>query len=261
MAEFNKSAAEIILANLQRSFMAIITGPVDGWYRSNFAILPQMYTFLFMIGILTSLWNWRSTRHNILLINIFMVCMTASLSYPVAAGHRMVSMLGSVCLLIGLGAQTLDLLRQRFFTQQLAQRVSMGALVVVIAIGAVQSMNHYFATFITIENGAGDPAMQSCSQFARYAQKLPAGTKIDVYETDYLNRSVSGVVPFLTSHIDYVAVPDGQGPRGDAHVIVIPSDRKAQAIVPDGYRIVEVRTNFDDPLLEFALAPSITIEP
>ena len=261
MAEFNKSAEEIIFANLQRSFMAIITGPVDGWYRSNFAILPQMYAFLFMIGILTSLWNWRSTRHNILLINIFMVCMTASLSYPVAAGHRMVSMLGSVCLLIGLGAQTLDLIRQRFFTQQMAQRVSMGALIVVVAIGAVQSINHYFATFITIENGAGDPAMQSCSQFARYAQKLPAGTKIDVYETDYLNRSVSGVVPFLTNHIDYVAVPDGQGPRGDAQVIVIPSDRKAQAIVPAGYRVVEVRTNFNEPLLEFALAPSITIEP
>ncbi|MEY2844543.1 MAG: hypothetical protein RL076_89 [Chloroflexota bacterium] len=261
MAEFNKSAEEIIFANLQRSFMAIITGPVDGWYRSNFAILPSLYAFLFLVGIANALWNWRSTRHNILLINIFMVCMTASLSYPVAAGHRMVSMLGSVCLLVGLGAQTLDYLRHRLLTQPMAQRISMGVLATVVAVGGYQSINHYFSTFITIENGAGDPAMQSCSQFARYAQKLPAGTKIDVYETDYLNRSVSGVVPFLTSHIDYVAVPEGQNPRGDAEVIVIPADRKAQAVVPAGYRVVEVRTNFNEPLLEFALAPSVRIEP
>ncbi len=261
MKEFNKSAEEIIFANLQRSFMAIITGPVDGWYRSNFAILPSLYAFLFVVGIANALWNWRSTRHNILLINIFMVCMTASLSYPVAAGHRMVSMLGSVCLLVGLGAQTLDYLRHRLLTQAMAQRISMGVLASIVAVGGYQSIDHYFSTFITIENGAGDPAMQSCSQFARYAQKLPAGTKIDVYETDYLNRSVSGVVPFLTSHIDYVAVPEGQNPRGDAEVIVIPADRKAQAVVPAGYRVVEVRTNFNEPLLEFALAPSVRIEP
>ncbi len=261
MKEFNKSGTEIIAENLRKSFTAIITGPVDGWYRSNSAILPPLYALFFVIGLLVSLWNWRSTRSNILLVNIFFVCMTASLSYPVAAGHRMVSMLGSVTLLIGLGAQTIAMLILRFTSAKIAHTITTYVLAAMVALGAYQSVYHYFYVFMTVENGTGDPAMQSIAAFVHYAQKLPPGTPVDVYETDYLNQTASGIMPFLTKHIDYRAIPAGERPRANAQVVVIPFEHSGDGIMPDGFRVFDVKTNFEEPMLQIAIAPSLAIDP
>lgn len=261
MAEQQRTASDIIIHNMLRSFDAIIYGPVDGWYSSKSAILPVIFASFFVLGIFVALWHIGSTNHNVILINIIMVCLTASLSYPVAAGHRMVSVLGSVALLIGLGAQTLDALRARYLSKYVSHAISYAAIMIAIGAGAYQSVNHYFTTFVTIENGAGDYAMQACSQFARFAQTIPAGTKVDVYETDYLNRTVTGVVPFLTSHLDYQHVESGNAPRSDAQVLVIPVDRLGDAVIPAGFVQREARTNQNAPMLVFAIDPALSLTP
>lgn len=261
MAEQQRTASDIIIHNMLRSFDAIIYGPVDGWYASKSPILPSVFAFLFVIGFGIALRNIRSTNHVILLLNIMMVCLTASLSYPVAAGHRMVSMLGSVSLLIGLGAQGIDAVRQRFVGKYINNVLSYTAIMLVLAFGAYQSVNHYFSTFVTIENGAGDFAMQTCSQFARFAQRIPAGTKIDVYETDYLNRSVTGVVPFLTSHLDYQPILADDPPHADARVLIIPFERLGSVRIPTRFIRLEARTNDNQPLLVFAVDPTLELLP
>jgi 4-amino-4-deoxy-L-arabinose transferase-like glycosyltransferase len=261
MAEQQKTAFEIISNNFKMSLNAIVYGPVDGWYRSNAAILPSLYAVLFAIGVIALLTRWRSPNSYIIIFNIFFVCLAASLSYPVAAGHRMVSMMGSVALLIAFGAQTIDRVRQRFFAQKTAQYITTVVLVSMIGVGAYQSIEYYFNTFLVVEDGAGDTAMQSCAQFGHFALKIPAGTKVDVYETDFLNRGASGVVPFLTKHLDYLAITEGIAPRSDAQVLVIPTARLEQVQIPEGYRIVEAKSTLDVPLLTFAIAPTLTIAP
>lgn len=261
MAEQQKTAFEIISNNFKGSFNAIITGPVDGWYRSNGAILPSVYAYLFLLGLVVMITRWRSPNSYIVVFNIFVVCLAASLAYPVAAGHRMVSMMGSVALLIGFGAQSIDRVRQRFFTQKIAQYISQGVLAVVLCFGAYQSIEYYFNTFVVKEDGAGDIAMQSCSLLGQFALKLPAGTKVDVYETDFLNRNASGVMPFLTKHLDYLAITEGVAPRSDAQVLAIPTVRLADVQIPDGYRTVEATSSLGEPLMTFAIAPTMTIAP
>lgn len=261
MAEQNKTATEIIGNNLKGSFNAIINGPVDGWYRSEAAILPPVYAWLFLLGLVVMITYWRSPNSYIVLVNICFACLAASLSYPVAAGHRMVSMMGSVALLIGFGAQSIDRLRQRFFTQKIAQYISQGVLAVVLCFGAYQSIEYYFNTFVVKEDGAGDIAMQSCALLGQFALKLPAGTKIDVYETDFLNRNASGVVPFLTKHLDYLAITEGVAPRNDAEVLVIPTVRLDQVQIPAGYRTVEATSTMGESLITFAVAPTVTLAP
>jgi len=261
MAEQNKTATEIIGNNLKGSFNAIINGPVDGWYRSNGAILPSVYAWLFLLGLVVMITYWRSPNSYIVFVNIFFACLAASLAYPVAAGHRMVSMMGSVALLIGLGAQSIDLLRQRFFTQKIAQYISQGVLVGIMCVGAYQSVDYYFNTFVVKEDGAGDIAMQSCALLGQFALKLPVGTKVDVYETDFLNRNASGVVPFLTKHLDYLAITEGIAPRNDAEVLVIPTVRLAQVQIPAGYRTVDATSSMGELLITFAIAPTVTLAP
>ena len=261
MAEQNKTAAEIIGNNIEASFNAFVKGPVDGWYRSEAPILPTVYAWLFLLGLVVLTTYWRSPNSYIVFINILFMCLAASLSYPVAAGHRMVTMMGSVALLIGLGAQSLDRVRQRFFTQKIAQYISHVVLAGVMCIGAYQSIDYYFNTFVVKEDGAGDIAMQSCSLLGQFALKLPAGTKVDVYETDFLNQNASGVVPFTTKHIDYLAITDGITPRRDAQVIVIPTGRIAEVSIPSGYRTVEAKSSLGELLITFAIAPTLSIAP
>ena len=130
-----------------------------------------------------------------------------------------------------------------------------------MCIGAYQSIDYYFNTFVVKEDGAGDIAMQSCSLLGQFALKLPAGTKVDVYETDFLNQNASGVVPFTTKHIDYLAITDGITPRRDAQVIVIPTGRIAEVSIPSGYRTVEAKSSLGELLITFAIAPTLSIAP
>jgi hypothetical protein len=255
------SAQKIITNNMLKSFSAIITGPVDGWYRSNGAILPPMFAFLFLIGFAFILTRWRSPSSYVVVVNIFFACLSASLSYPVAAGHRMISLMGSVVLLIGLGAQSIDHSLQHYIKQKIAKYSIRAIIVAVMCIGAFQSIDYYFNTFVVNEDGAGDIRMQTYAQIGHFAEKLPSGTKIDVYENDFLNRNVSGVLPFLTQHLNYLAITEGVKPRTDAQVLVIPTTRLVEVKIPTGFRIIKAKTSTGESLIAFAVAPTLDVSP
>jgi hypothetical protein len=261
MAKEKVTAQKIITDNMLMSFRAVITGPVDGWYKSNGAILPSMFAFLFLIGLAFNFTRWRSPSSYIVAVNILFACLSASLSYPVAAGHRMVSLMGSVVLLIGLGAQSIDHSLRGHIKQKTALYSIRTIIVAVMCIGAFQGIYYYFNTFVVNEAGEGDISMQTYDQIGHFAEKLPSGTKIDVYENSFLNRDASGVLPLFTKHLNYLAVTEGVQPRKDAQVLVIPPGRRVEVLIPTGYRIVEAKSRTGASLITFAVAPTLEISP
>ena len=252
--EFQKSPAELLMNNFRRSFLAFVTGPVDGWYRSGSPILALGFTILFIIGLCTCLISWRSQSLQIIIVIVALACVTASLSYPVAAGHRMLNAMGAIAIAIAVGSQAIyQLIVPRV---AIMKWVVVGILTLAVGQSVVYGPYLYYTQFVTIEDGVGDGSMQIASQFGKYAQTLPAGTKIDVYETDYFSRGSTPVIDFLTKKLDYLSVYGDAKPRPDAQVMVAPMERVADAHIPDNYKKFTIKAMDGSDLLVVGIAPS-----
>jgi energy-converting hydrogenase Eha subunit C len=252
--ELNLSPAQILWVNFKTSFFAFITGPVDGWYRSNFPILPLGFAVLFVIGLMTSLISWRSQSLQIIFVIVVLACVTASLSYPIAAGHRMINALGAIAIAIAVGAQALY---QLIVPRVAALKwVLVAVLTLAVGQGALYGPYLYYSTFVTVEDGLGDGSMQIASQFGKYAQTLPAGTKIDVYELDYFSRGSTPVIDFLTKKLDYLAISGDTQPRPDAQIMVVPMERVPTVQIPDNYKKQTIKSINGVDLLIVAIAPT-----
>lgn len=252
--EFKKSPSEILMNNFKKSFMAFITGPVDGWYRSNSSILPVGYAVLFVIGLCTSLITWRSQSLQITLIIITLACVAASLSYPVAAGHRMLNAMGAVAIVIAVGAQALyQLIVARV---AVLKWVIVGMLTLALGQSALYAPYLYFTQFVTIEDGIGDYSMQIASQFGKYAQTLPVGTKVDVYETGYFSRQTTPIIDFLTKKTDYLAITGDVQPRADVQIMVIPIELVPTISIPATFTQTTIKAINGTDLLVLGIAPS-----
>ena len=252
--EFKMTPTQILATYFKTSFMAFVTGPVDGWYRSNSPILALGFAVLFVVGLCTCLASWRSQSLQILFVIVILACVTASLSYPIAAGHRMINAMGAIAVAIAVGAQALyQLIVPRI---PAAKWVIVGVLALAVSYSVVYGPYLYFTQFVTIEDGLGDGSMQIASQFGKYAQTLPAGTKIDVYETDYFSRGSTPVIDFLTKKLDYLAVSGDIQPRPDAQIMVAPIDRVADAHIPDNYKKITIKSINGNDLLLVGIAPS-----
>jgi hypothetical protein len=252
--EVNMTPTQILIFNFKTSFLAFVTGPVDGWYRSNSPILPLGFALLFVIGLCTSLISWRSPQLQVLVVIVILACITASLSYPIAAGHRMLNAMGAIALIIAVGAQSLyQLIVLRIASMKW---IAVGLLTIAVGHSVVTGPSLYYSTFVTVEDGVGDGSMQIASQFGKYAQHLPAGTKIDVYETSYFSRGSTPVIDFLTKKLDYVAISGDGQPRSNAQIIVAPMELVATAHIPDTYKKQTIKALDGTELLIVGVAPS-----
>jgi len=252
--EFKMTPTQILTTYFKTSFLAFVTGPVDGWYRSNSPILALGFAVLFVVGLCTCLVSWRSQQLQILFVIVVLACVTASLSYPIAAGHRMINAMGAIAVAIAVGAQALyQLIVPRI---PAAKWVMVGVLTLAVGYSVVYGPYLYYTQFVTIEDGLGDGSMQIASQFGKYAQTLPAGTKIDVYETDYFSRGSTPVIDFLTKKLDYLAISGDVQPRPDAQIMVAPMDRVADAHIPDNYKKITITSINGSDLLLVGIAPS-----
>jgi hypothetical protein len=257
--ELKMSPAQILMFNFKTSFLAFVTGPVDGWYRSSSPILPLGFALLFVIGLCVSLISWRSPQLQILVVIVILACITASLSFPIAAGHRMINAMGAIAIAIAVGAQSIyQLIVSR--APQL-KWVIIGILSLMIGSSVVYGPYLYFTQFVTVEEGVGDGSMQIASQFGKFAQFLPAGTKIDVYETGYFSRGTTPIVDFLTKKLDYLSVYGETQPRPDAQVIVAPMERASEMHIPAGYQKQTIKAMNGTDLLVVAIAPSLSFRP
>ncbi len=252
--EFKMTPTQILTTYFKTSFLAFVTGPVDGWYRSNSPILALGFAVLFVVGLCTCLVSWRSQQLQILFVIVVLACVTASLSYPIAAGHRMINAMGAIAVAIAVGAQALyQLIVPRI---PAAKWVMVGVLTLAVGYSVVYGPYLYYTQFVTIEDGLGDGSMQIASQFGKYAQNLPAGTKIDVYETDYFSRGSTPVIDFLTKKLDYLAISGDVQPRPDAQIMVAPMDRVADAHIPDNYKKITITSINGSDLLLVGISPS-----
>lgn len=252
--EFNMTPTQILASYFKTSFMAFVTGPVDGWYRSNSPILALGFAALFVVGLCACLLSWRSQSLQIIVVIVILACVTASLSYPIAAGHRMINAMGAIAIAIAVGAQTL----YRVIVPRIpaTKWVMVAVIALIVGYSAVYGPYLYYTQFVTIEDGLGDGSMQIASQFGKYAQTLPAGTKIDVYETDYFSRGSTPVIDFLTKKLDYLAISGDVQPRADVQVMVAPMERVADAHFPDNYKKFTIKAMGGSDLLMVAIAPT-----
>lgn len=257
--ELNMSPAQIIMSNFKTSFLAFVTGPVDGWYRSNSPILPLGFACLFVIGLCVSLMSWRLPQLQIVVVIVILACITASLSYPIAAGHRMINAMGAIAIAMAVGAQTI----YQFCVSRAPQSklVVIGILSLMIGSSAFYGPYLYFTQFVKIEDGVGDGTMQIASQFGKYAQNLPAGTKIDVYETSYFSRGTTPVIDFLTKKLDYLSVSGEALPRPDVQVMVAPMERAPEMQVPDNFAKSTIKAIDGTDLLVVAISPELNFKP
>ena len=257
--ELNMSPTQIIMSNFKTSFLAFVTGPVDGWYRSNYPILPLGFALLFVIGLCVSLISWRSPQLQILVIIVILACITASLSYPIAAGHRMINAMGAIAIALAVGAQAI----YRLIVLRVPQSkwVVVGLLSLMVGSSVIYGPYLYFTQFVTVEDGVGDGSMQIASQFGKFAQHLPAGTKIDVYETGYFSRGSTPVIDFLTKKLDYLSVYGEAQPRPDAQVMVAPMERAPEMQIPADYQKQTIKAMNGTDLLVVAIAPSLSFRP
>jgi|GEM_PF-6974561 len=253
-SELNMSPAAILMSNFKISFLAFVTGPVDGWYRSNSPILSLGFSSLFVLGLITCLVSWRSQSLQIAVVVVVLACISASLSYPIAAGHRMLNAMGAIAIIIAIGAQTVY---QIIVPRVAAMKWAVVALLTVaVGYSVLLGPYLYYSTFVTVEDGLGDGSMQIASQFGKYAQRLPAGTKIDVYELDYFSRGSTPVIDFLTKKLDYLAISGDTQPRPDAQLLFVPMERVPNVHIPDTYKKQIIKSINGDDLIVVGIAPT-----
>jgi hypothetical protein len=252
--ELKMTPTAILAQNFKTSFMAFVTGPVDGWYRSNSPILSLGFSSLFVIGLLTCLVSWRSQSLQMTVVVVVLACVSASLSYPVAAGHRMLNAMGAIAIIIAVGAQAIYQLIVPRVT--IMKWIVVGVLTIAVGYGSIYGPYLYYSTFVKIEDGLGDGSMQIASQFGKYVQTLPAGTKIDVYELDYFSRGSTPVIDFLTKKLDYLAISGDTQPRPDAQFMFVPMERVQSVPIPDNYKKLIIKSINGEDLIVVGIAPT-----
>jgi xanthosine utilization system XapX-like protein len=176
-------------------------------------------------------------------------CVMSAVNWPIAAGQRLVSLLGILALLVGYGANILaDMLRK--YVNQRAIALVVFALV---SIGGVMSLDHYFNTFVKREAGRGDPHLYRAGIVALVAQQLPAHTWIDVYRSDVFNYESTPVLQFALMRIDANIIEEPAPDQLFAPIIIYPIEAASRVIRMDNYVEYRVRTPEGDPTLIFAV--------
>ena len=171
----------------------------------------------------------------------------------------MINSMGAIAIAIAVGAQAIY--RLIVLRAPQSKWVVVGILSLMIGSSAIYGPYLYFTQFVTVEDGVGDGSMQIASQFGKFAQFLPAGTKIDVYETGYFSRGTTPVVDFLTKKLDYLSVYGETQPRPDAQVVVAPMERAPEMQIPAGYQKQTIKALDGTDLLVVAIAPSLSFRP
>jgi 4-amino-4-deoxy-L-arabinose transferase-like glycosyltransferase len=248
-ADHEQTVAEVVVRNIAYTMQALFWGPVEGWFGTPRAVLTIPLSAVALIGVIGMVVRRRDRAVFAVAAWLAVFCVMSAVNWPIAAGQRLVSLLGILALLVGYGANILaDMLRK--YVNQRAIALVVFALV---SIGGVMSLDHYFNTFVKREAGRGDPHLYRAGIVALVAQQLPAHTWIDVYRSDVFNYESTPVLQFALMRIDANIIEEPAPDQLFAPIIIYPIEAASRVIRMDNYVEYRVRTPEGNPTLIFAV--------
>ncbi len=229
--EHNQSVAEVVVRNVLYTMQAIFWGPMEGWFESKRALLTPPFAILALLGIVRAWTRRLDNTHIAVGVWLVVFCSISAVMWPVAAGQRMVALLGVLAFLIGSGAELI----LTHFPRRFNQRFIIVFLWLLVAAGGGMSVEHYFNTFVMREAGTGDPQLHRAGIVALIAERLPEHTQIDVYRSDTFNYDTAPVLRFALMRLNVALVDDASHHHSIAPIIVCPVEALERLILDDQY--------------------------
>ena len=243
------SVPELAIRDAAYTLQAIVWGPVEGWYATPRAILPPLGAALALVGLGWAVWR---RRGHLLLVSaayLLVFCVLSSVNWPVAAGQRLVGVLGVVALLVGTGVEAL----LTTVPARVDRRITLALAALLVLGGGYQSLEHYFTVFVTREAGAGDPLLHRAGVTAVIADSLPARTWVDIYSSDTYNYDSTPVLRFAMMRLDASLVDDASPDRALPPVIFFPAEAMDRVVMDDHYTLFDLLNPQGEPLLFIAV--------
>lgn len=243
------SVPELAVRDVAYTLQALVWGPVEGWYATPRAILPPIGAALACLGLCWALWRRQGRVVVVTIAWLSVFCVLSSINWPVAAGQRLVGLLGILALLVGAGTQAL----MAVVPARVDRRVVSALAVVLTIAGGYQSLDHYFTVFVVREAGAGDPQLHRAGIAAVIADRLPARTWVDVYTSDSFNYDTTPVLRYAMQRLDASMVTEAAPDRASPPVIFAPAESIDRVVKDDHYAVYDVLDRQGNPLLYIAV--------
>ena len=248
-ADHEQTVAEVVVRNIAYTVQALFWGPVEGWFGTPRAVLTVPLSALALIGVIGMVVRRQDSAVFAVVAWLAVFCAMSAVNWPIAAGQRLVSLLGILAMLVGFGTTVLsDVLRRYVHHRAIAL-----VLFAVVSTGGMMSLDHYFNTFIKRETGRGDPDLHRAGIVALVAQQLPAYTWIDVYRSDVFNYDSTPVLRYALMRIDANIITEASPDQPLAPIIIYPIEAASRVIRTDNYVEYSVKTPEGEPTLIFAV--------
>ncbi|RLT33255.1 MAG: hypothetical protein DWI54_00335 [Chloroflexi bacterium] len=248
-AEHEQTVAEVVVRNIAYTMQALFWGPVEGWFGTPRAVLTIPLSALALIGAIGMVVRRQDSAVFAVAAWLAVCSGISAVNWPIAAGQRLVSLLGILALLIGFGTIVLSNVLRRYVNQRAIAVV----LFALVSTGGVMSLDHYFNTFVKREAGIGDAQLHRAGIVALVAQQLPAYTWIDVYRSDVFNYETTPVLRYALMRIDANIITEVYPDQPLAPIIIYPIEAASRVVRTDNYVEYSVDTPEGEPTLIFAV--------
>ena len=248
-ADHEQTVAEVVVRNIAYTVQALFWGPVEGWFGTPRAVLTIPLSALALIGVIGMVVRRQDSAVFAVIAWLAVFCAMSAVNWPIAAGQRLVSLLGILALLVGFGTTVLSDVLRRYANHRAIALV----LCAVVSTGGVMSLDHYFNTFVKREAGSGDRDLHRAGIVALVAQQLPAYTWIDVYRSDVFNYDSTPVLRYALMRIDANIITEASPDQPLAPIIIYPIEAASRVIRTDNYVEYSVNTPEGEPTLIFAV--------
>lgn len=198
MSQTGRGAFSILAERVAHAFFSLIYYPAKDFYGSNFSILSNITTILFLVGLILAIAGTK--KRGFLLLNGYFWAPTIAIGIfsipPSADSYRILMVLPAALLLAAIGFdRILELIGITITNQKTSYVFVTSCLLVCLAVINIWA---YFGDFVGQCRYSGDLASRFASYLGSYTKTLNYGTPIYLLSNDVYRSGTHASTEFLS---------------------------------------------------------------
>jgi len=211
MASTGQSAFTILVGRVAHAFLSLIYYPAQDFYGSNFSILSNISTILFLVGLGIAILSIKN--RGMILLNGYFWAPTVAIGIfsipPSADSYRMLMVLPAALLMVALGIdRILEMVGINLKKQKIAYIFITSCLLISIAAINIWS---YFGDFVGQCRYSGDLSSRFASYLGSYTKTLNFGTPVFLLSDKTYSYGTHASTDFLSYGRKINNVPEALG--------------------------------------------------